>query len=437
MRKIKIDVLIIIEHKVRELESACLLKYKFEKLGYTVKIDSIYPNKELLPLKYCADIIFIPWAYNDSDMKYIKCFLKYSPNAKIVNLHHEQYSGQDDKNICLPFGDARQLYHISWGEKFSDGLKKCGVNVKNIFTVGNIRLDFYKNELKKIHYTKSELASKYNIPKTKKWVLFIANGYHLMDNKKIESIAVSDKDIYIKREAAVQCRQDFLNFVSNYLSEKSDIVYIYRPHPVYADLDKDDDCLKKIKERFPKNFFVIFDLAISNWLINSDICMSFHSTSAVECCLCKTPYYLFRTIYLDNRFDYAFFDNYKYIIKDYNDFEKVLDNNYYDNNILKQALKLYYVLDDGYTFEKIVDKVVKGDKIMVDKCTFNMWNKNLFKAYLKIFLGKISKNAFFKLIMKNMNDSRLLRIIEKNDDSFTDDDVKVIMKKFKGVMEKR
>ena len=56
MKLKKVDVLIIIEHKVRELESACLLKYEFEKKGYSVVIDGIYPNKESLPFKYFSII---------------------------------------------------------------------------------------------------------------------------------------------------------------------------------------------------------------------------------------------------------------------------------------------------------------------------------------------------------------------------------------------
>ena len=46
MKLIKKDVLILVEHKVRELESACLLKYAFERRGYSVEVVSLFPCKE-------------------------------------------------------------------------------------------------------------------------------------------------------------------------------------------------------------------------------------------------------------------------------------------------------------------------------------------------------------------------------------------------------
>ena len=434
MKKIKVDVLIIIEHKVRELESACLLKYQFEKKGYSVKIDSIYPNKEILPLKYIAKIIFIPWAYNDKDMSYIKCFLKHSPNAKIINLHHEQYSGQDDKNICLPLGESVELYHISWGKKFTNGLKKSGVLDNRVFTVGNIKLDFYKNELRNIHLKRSELSSKYNIPIKKKWALFIANGYHLMSKSKIESISHSDSEINIKKDTAIKCRIDFLEYVDRYLSDNLNTVFIYRPHPVYADIDKQEKEIVKLRKKYPNNFFIISDLTISNWLVNSDICISFHSTSAAETCMCSKPYYLFRTKKLDYKLDYVFFNNYKYVISDYDDFSNALSNNNYDNNILKSALEDYFKIDSNYTFEKIVDSAIECDNLVIKKYTRKMWLINLIRAYIKRIMILLSKIKIFKILMKKLNDTRIDRIIEKNDDSFTLDEVDKIIKQIQEIL---
>lgn len=438
MKVINVDILIIIEHKVRELESACLLKYELEKKGYTVCIDSVYPNKEELPLKYKADIIFLPWAYDNHTMEYIKCFLKNSPNAKLINFHHEQYSGQDDKNICLPSGEARDLYHISWGEKFTNSLIKCGCDAEKIFTTGNIKLDFYKSKLKNMFYSKNELSKIYNIPTNKKWALFIANGYHLMPEWKIDSIAISDNEIYEKKDAAIANRLSFLEYADNYLSEKKDIIFIYRPHPVYADTDKKNKDIMKLCKKYPKNFYIISDLAIGNWLTNCNICLSFHSTSAVECCISKIPYCLFRTTPLRKDLDYPFFEDYKYIIKNYSDFKKILNTNDYNNDILKTALTGYYLIEDEFTFKQIIKFVEKCDNVQIRKYTYKMWMKNYFRYIIKKAIIILSKINLFNKIFNKITDNRIKRIIDNNSaDSFTNEEIAIIINKINNSLKKR
>ena len=118
-----VDVLILLESKERELEGACLLKEELKSRGYSVLVKSVYPNKESLPFKYNAKIVITPWAYNNNDMKLFTCFYK-NGNTKILNLHHEQYSGNNSENACLPKQQAKEIFHISWGEEFTKELLK-------------------------------------------------------------------------------------------------------------------------------------------------------------------------------------------------------------------------------------------------------------------------------------------------------------------------
>ena len=50
-KRIEVDVLILIEHVAREMETAVLMKNKFEELGYSVIIDSIKFHKESIIFK--------------------------------------------------------------------------------------------------------------------------------------------------------------------------------------------------------------------------------------------------------------------------------------------------------------------------------------------------------------------------------------------------
>ena len=175
-----VDVLILLESKERELEGACLLKEELKSRGYIVLVKSVYPHKESLPFKYNAKIVITPWAYNNNDMKLFTCFYK-NGNTKILNLHHEQYSGNNSENACLPKQQAKEIFHISWGEEFTKELLKTGCERKKICQSGNIRLDFFRKEFRSMSKNKNELAKEFGIDSNKKWVLFLANGYHLAD----------------------------------------------------------------------------------------------------------------------------------------------------------------------------------------------------------------------------------------------------------------
>ena len=148
----KTDILILLESKERELESACLLNEELKKRGYKVLIKSVYPNKESYIFKYNPKLVITPWIYNDNDMKYFSCFYIHK-NTKILNLHHEQYSGQNIENACLPKGEAKNVYHISWGNEFTQGLINTGCKESMICQAGNIRLDFFKENLKEMSKT--------------------------------------------------------------------------------------------------------------------------------------------------------------------------------------------------------------------------------------------------------------------------------------------
>ncbi|MCI9250970.1 MAG: hypothetical protein HFI23_12640 [Lachnospiraceae bacterium] len=422
MKLIKKDVLILVEHKVRELESACLLKYAFERRGYSVEVVSLFPCKESIPLKYSAKIIFFPWAYTNRCMRFIKCFLKYSPNARLVNLHQEQYEAQDS-NACIPKDEAKKMYHIAWGERFKKELLECGCDPRLVCTPGSIRLDFFKSTLKKRFWDKEGLSEKFGIAKDKSWVLYIAGAEHLLEEYQRKQISLRNKNFAEKWDTGLQCRKDFLKYVVRYLEHNSDTIFIYRPHPSYANKDKEQLDLKQIKEKYPDNFYIISELAINNWLVNANVCMSYQSTSFVECYFAKAPYYLFRTKTLRKEIDFGLFENYEYRITSYDEFQKALKLDGYSDECLESILKEYYVLDDSYSYEKVVDYVLQNDSVMDLHLSEKVWIYNMVRATVKMAIRALSKVRFVKKWLLKRNDNRIFRIIDNTEDAFSKRDV--------------
>ena len=104
----EIDVLILIEHKSRELESASLIKFFLEKKGFTVIIDSIKFHKESVVLKYKPKIAIVPWVYSNKELDLFRNFNRFGPDTIIVNMHHEQISNDGSDAFIVPKDDAKK-----------------------------------------------------------------------------------------------------------------------------------------------------------------------------------------------------------------------------------------------------------------------------------------------------------------------------------------
>lgn len=429
-----IDILIIVESKVRELESACLLKSVLEKQNYSVEIASLYPNKERLIYAYKAKFIISPWAYNDRDMEYLSCFYRYS-DTKIINLHHEQYSGNDIDNACLPKGKARDIYHISWEKKFTDGLLELGCKPENICEAGNIRLDFFNEKFKDLSISRKKLAINYNISFEKKWVLFIANGYHLANDIEINKMSTIDKNVRKKAEISKKNRLYFLEYIDNYLMNNGDIIFIYRPHPSFSYLDETDERIVYLKNKYPHNFKCIYEYSIKEWIINCDISCSIHSTAGVECLAANKPFYLIRVVPMNENLDYEFYKNYSSVIKDYASFISVLNENIHSTFEDKSKFLEYYNIGNKLSYEIICDFVNKLNKIeSSNRASYFYLIKMFIKMVIKILLIYISRSKFGEKIISYQNDSRYNHIIENETDIIDQSEIEEIQKKFRSII---
>lgn len=432
-----IDILILVESKERELESACLLQEELKRRGYSVIITSVYPNKEILPFKYNPKIVVTPWVYNDNDMKLFTCFYR-NKETKILNLHHEQYSGNNKENSCLPKETAKEVFHISWGKEFTRELIRVGCDKNKICQSGNIRLDFFKKEFMQMSKSKLELAEEFGIDINKKWVLFIANGYHLADKKGLANMCSIDKNAKVKAEVSKKTRMEFLKYVDKYLSENDDVIFIYRPHPVYSFLDINQPEIKKLCNKYHERFFCIFSYPIRNWIVNIDAVLSFHSTAGVECISAKKNYILFRPIQFDSKIDYEFYQNYPYMIKNYDDFVKNMQLTEYITK--KNVYKDYFEINENeFSFisiadfiEKILDDFDKKNRINV-KWYISTFVKMIIKEIIIIF----SKIRCFRKMLLKTGDTRIKHIIKNDNDFISKEEIEEISNKVKDIIGER
>lgn len=422
----EVDVLILFEHRAREFESACLLKYEFEKRGYTAIIEGAFPNREMLPLRYKVKYLVTPWYYTGT--KYVANFLKNSPNAIIINMHHEQYT-IENSDILIPKGEARYVYHVAWGDAFKDQLLEAGCPNDTIINAGNIRLDIFKGDMLKLFPSKEDISNEFHLDIQKKWCLFIAGSTHLLESYQLEDEDFGNgyREVFL---ATNKSRLSYLQCVEEYLKSNKDTIFIYRPHPCMANKDLKSEDVVRLCNLYPENFFAIYKYPLNSWLVNCDICFSFMSSSLIECYFAKTQYFLFRSEELKKNLDYTFFHNFKFSVSNYTEFERTLKQSSYDFSYIAQTLGYWYDMSEDYTFRKIVDYVlnVKDHHNTIEYKTTD-WHHNVYEAYAKEFLVKIGKVPLFRKMLLSVNDNRLHRILGDTDDIVSQNEIEDYMKK--------
>lgn len=349
------DVIIFIEHIARELESAVLIANELKNRGVSVVIKSTFYDYYDVLRNYSCNILIVPWCYNRKDyllFANINC-------KKIINLHHEQIGTLNDTDL-IPKDKAKDTYHVSWGQSFTNQLIDTGIDEEKIFQIGSIRNDFYNKKFKKMSKSKDELATLYNLDKKKKWILFAGNfpkfyfiNYEEKINDEISQIGVKTYNEII----------DWLDSISKKYIDNYQI--IYRPHPTESKVDKIDRIIKA-----NNNFKFIREENIKDWVLNSDMVLSWRSTSAIDSMIANKKTILLRPIYLEEKFEMP-------ILKDipqatrYKEFENFIDSEIVYSKQLMNEISYRYDNNDGNAYVRLCDKVLelvnKKEKINLNK----------------------------------------------------------------------
>lgn len=291
----KCDFLILYEVKNREFENVCLIKNELERRGYKVLIRNTWNFTDKLS-KIDAEVVLTPWLYNTSSVYFVATCVKKL--RKVVNLQWEQVHTNIDedskKSIYNIRGCAKNGIHFSWGTKNRNRLvNECKIDSKNVKIVGNITLDFFRQEFKKYFLSKEELLSKYNLPTSKRILLFISSFAYVnlpeevleKTKKKLASDVKEFVDISINSQMII------LKWIETYLEQNQDVLFIYRPHPA----EIENSSLKKLEKCY-YNFRVIGEMSIKQWIVWSDNIFTWYSTSAMEVLAANKPLNILRPI---------------------------------------------------------------------------------------------------------------------------------------------
>jgi surface carbohydrate biosynthesis protein len=393
--KINYDVILLYEHKDRELDSAIALSnYLTKKMGYSVGIYSIVFDLFYLYKNVGTKVLCLPYCRSIENIA-VKLFKKkHGDKVLFVNLNYEQLLSPYTKLIKKPQDDfARsELYHFTWGSYFKNYLLENGVKNKNIVITGKI-----ENTLLKDKYWIKKSQIRYNISKNlkidsnKKWIFLPLNDGVIFEKESVIKKSIlrgyANDNSYVFREYVQKTVLNLLNLVCKIGNEGllNDYILILRPHPSVSVSDY-KYFLASNKIFLPDNLIICRDYSSKEWVSCVDICITNYSTVALDSSFLGVPTYVFEPF---KRPEFASTDWIDYFgkIKTQNDFLRILNKDFTKDS--SKLLNQFIVTELNSIFE--TSEAIK--KLLMKSIEIKLTNKSFF--HIKDFF-KILRSLIFK-----------------------------------------
>jgi len=275
------DFLINYEHKAREIEAVCLIKAELERRGYSVEFSCTYDEDRIrFVQRRNTKVVLTSALYNDACL-YGFVYSVAGFCRKVVNLQWEQaLTNQDESDPFFyqnPKGYSTEALHLCWGEEPRNRLLRAGVPNDRAIVVGPVQMDFLKPEFFDFYSTREDLARRFDLDATKDWVLFISSFtfVNMTDEEFDAEVKYMGTRLHDFRRLSILSKQEIINWLEVAIKRHPGKIFIYRPHPS----ENGDPTLLEMEAEH-KNFRVVKDLSVKQWIKCSDKILTWYSTSA-------------------------------------------------------------------------------------------------------------------------------------------------------------
>lgn len=304
----ELDFLFIYEHKVRELENLCLLKYELDRRGYRTKIMHIEDEVALKAMRpiYYAKVVVMMACYRDTTIEWhTKNFVKFD---KIIDLQWENIvfpRDEKDENAYKNYsGVAKDVVRVSWGEMNKKRmLRVAKMDPRKVKLVGHVGMDFLREELRGYYLSKEEVVRRYGISVDKKIFLFVSPYFSDTLSEEFLSemcwrFGEGWRGYY--QDCMIPSKKIIFEWMSRICEQRDDVVFIYRPHP-----GEESPWAEELQKKYP-NFKVIGDLSVKQWILISEKIYTGNSSTFVEAFFGKKMCYLLFPIKVPEDYELAF-----------------------------------------------------------------------------------------------------------------------------------
>lgn len=284
----ELDFLFLYEHRVRELENLCLIKYELDKRGYRTEIRYIEDAENALAVKpfIHTEVLLVMACYNNQTLDWqTKNFVKFD---KVIDMQWENIvypKDEDRKDAYKNYTEiGKDVVRVSWGKqnqkRMLDVVKMPPEKLK---LTGHVGMDFLRQPLSRYYMSRQELFEKYDLPMDKKVVLFASPYYgDSLDEAYIRDMCMRFGDDWADYYTFMcESQRQVLTWMEEILRTDDEICFIYRPHPGHP-----TKCAQELAEKY-SNFKIISGESVKQWIVTCDKVYTGNSSVVVEAFFAK------------------------------------------------------------------------------------------------------------------------------------------------------
>lgn len=284
----ELDFLFLYEHKVRELENLCLIKYELDRRGYKTEILYIEDARSALAVKpfIHTKVLLVMACYDNHALNWqVKNFVKFD---KVIDMQWENIVYPKDEGRKDAFKNykeiGKEVVRVSWGKQNAKRmLDVVGMEPDKLKVIGHVGMDFLRAPLSGYYMTREELFAKYNLPVDKKVILFASPYYG--DN--LEESYIQDmccrfgEDWREYYNFMCKSQETVLEWMENLLEKDKELCVVFRPHPGHPSY-----IAERIAAEYD-NFKIISGESVKQWIVTCDKVYTGNSSVVVEAFFAK------------------------------------------------------------------------------------------------------------------------------------------------------
>jgi surface carbohydrate biosynthesis protein len=296
----EVDIVYLYEHASRELDVACAAAAILEKehglsveivqwpVGFSRIVHKLRPTR----------LVVFPFFYEEKEFKVL---LEFWNHVKYFNLTWEQLFYAGNKRAKTPRGDltVKNVLHHSWSSYYTDFLISSGIPAGHIFTNGQPAYTLYEAPYKQYFMSREELASKYKLDPSKRWIFFPENyNWAFYTQARLDLFirnGQAREDVYAMKEYCDISFSKVLHWFQKMLSDHKDVELIVRPRPSMP-MAEFQHALDQVLGVSVDRLHVIQEESVREWILASDIVISSHSTSLIEASIAGKAAYMLEPI---------------------------------------------------------------------------------------------------------------------------------------------
>ena len=284
----ELDFLFVYEHKVRELETLCLVKYELDKRGYKTEIRYIEDAENALAVKpfIHTKVLLVMACYDNHALAWqVKDYVKFD---KIIDMQWENIVYPKDEDREDAFKNYKEIgqdvVRVSWGRQNERRmLQTAHMDPKKLKVIGHAGMDFLRYPLSRYYLDREELFAKYHVPTDKKVILFASPYYgDQLDETYIADMCSRFGDNWVDYYRFMcDSQKQVLSWIEEICKADDNLFFIFRPHPGHP-----SHCAEEVEKKC-SNFKIISGESVKQWIVTCDKVYTGNSSVVVEAFFAK------------------------------------------------------------------------------------------------------------------------------------------------------